>query len=171
MSTTNVTVSKIEDFTLYSSPVGTQVTIYGTKTEAQGYLLPNGSEKLKSEWLELWNTGGFEEGSDADHFVLPNITQPENTNQHIYIVGKVLLSNVVSLANANGVTTSFTNNDLTNDKSYVFNHGIGHTYPIVQVYDNNGWLVPSFSIVNSVGSSTIQLGRDIVGTWRVIAYG
>ena len=167
---TKVSTKRIKDFQLFSNPINTYVYSNRELSEEEGFLPPSGQEVLKTSWLELYNSGDFPDGSTEEYFVLPNIEQPTD-GRKIYLVGKVLNSNVVNFDNGHAAVMNFTREDLDSDFNLTFAHGIGHANPIVQVTDNNNNMGLPVKIINSIGQSKLFIGREIEGTWKVVVYG
>lgn len=167
---TKVIPGRIEGFKLYSSSVGSFVqTVRDDLTEEEGFLVPDGHEVLKSDWVELYNLKEYLDGTTEDFFVLPAIGQPTD-GTHIYLVGKVLSSDTVNMAQGHGAAKSFTNVDLENGV-LTFDHGIAHINPLIQVTDNNNNMTLPLQVINTVGRTKVTIGRQIEGTWRITAYG
>lgn len=168
---TKVITGRIEEFKLYSSSVGSFVqTVRDDLTEEEGFLVPDGHEVEKAKWLELYNMKDFPDGTTEEFFVLPSIAQPTD-GTHIYLVGKVLTSDTVNMAQGHGAAKSFTYADLDENQILTFDHGIAHINPLIQIYDNHSNLTMPTEVVNTVGRSRIKIGRKIDGTWKVIVYG
>lgn len=168
--TTKVDTSRIKGFKTFSNPINTYLQSNRTLTEDEGFLVPDGHEVLKQDWLDLYNSGTFPDGTTEDYFILPSIVQPTDGSK-IYLIGKVLNSNTVNMADGHGVAKNFTNADLDSNKVLTFDHGIAHINPIIQVTDNNNNIVLPIQVVNIVGQSKIKIGREITGTWKVVVYG
>lgn len=167
---TRVSTQRIKDFQLFSNPINTYIYSNRELSEEAGFLLPSGQEVLKTSWLELYNSGEFPNGSTEEYFVLPNIEQPTD-GRKLYLIGKVLNSNTATFNEGHGAVMSFTNADIDSDSNIVFQHGIAHINPIIQVTDNNNNICLPIQVTNSVGQTKIKIGREITGTWKVVAYG
>ena len=168
---TKVITGRIAEFKLYSSSVGSFVqTVRDDLTEEEGFLVPDGHEVEKSKWLELYSMKDFPDGTTEEFFVLPAIAQPTD-GTHIYLVGKVLSSDTVNMAQGHGAAKNFTAADLDANGVLTFDHGIAHINPLLQVIDNNNNMALPTEVVNTVGHSKIKIGREIIGTWQVLAYG
>lgn len=168
---TKVITGRIAEFRLYSSSVGSFIqTVRDDLTEEEGFLVPDGHEVEKAKWLELYNMKDFPDGTTEDYFILPAIAQPTD-GTHIYLVGKVLSSDTVNMAQGHGAAKSFTKTDLDENGILTFDHGIGHINPLLQILDNNNNAAWPVEVTNTVGRSRIKIGRQITGTWKVIAYG
>lgn len=170
--TTQVGISRLKDFTLFENRIGTVIESYASNPPAGClYIGVEGTEVNKTDWSELYETIGGEDGSTSAKFVLP-YKADDGAIKH-YLVGKVLLSDVSASGNISIAT--FNNADLDNNGYYTFSHGIGHTHPILQMYDQNNDEVLISNVTNSVGQSKIFVlgnyrGR-ILGTWTVLAIG
>lgn len=167
---TKVSTQRLREFQLFSNPINTYITSNRELTEDEGFLIPDGREVLKAEWLELYNSGSFTDGTTAEYFVLPVKEQPTD-GSHIYLIGKILNSNVVNFDNGHAAVMTFTSNDLDENYNLTFQHGIAHINPIIQVTDEKGNLCLPIQVVNTVGQSKILIGRKIEGTWKVVIYG
>lgn len=167
---TKVSTERILDFQLFSNPINTFIRSNRELTEDQGFLIPDGSEVKKTKWTELYNSGNFKDGSTSDYFVLPNVAQPTD-GTHIYLIGRVLNSNVISFDDGRASVMNFTNDNLDANKILTFEHGIGHINPMIQVTDNKGNVALPIQVVNTVGTTKVKIGREIEGTWRIVAYG
>ena len=167
---TRVSTQRIKDFQLFSNPINTYIYSNRELSEEAGFLLPSGQEVLKASWLELYNSGEFLDGSTEEYFVLPNIEQPTD-GRKLYLIGKVLNSNTATFNEGHGAVMTFTLADLDSDSNIVFQHGIAHINPIIQVTDNNNNICLPIQVTNSVGQTKIKIGREITGTWKVVAYG
>lgn len=169
-TSTRVSTQRIKDFQLFANPINTYIYSNRELSEEAGFLLPDGREVLKASWLELYNSGEFADGSTEEYFVLPNVIQPTD-GRIIYLIGKVLSSNTATFNEGHGAVMNFTNADIDSDSNIVFQHGIAHINPIIQVVDNNNNVCMPIQVINSVGQTKIRIGREIAGTWRVVAYG
>ena len=168
---TKVITGRIEEFKLYSSSVGSFIqTVRDDLTEEDGFLIPDGHEVEKAKWLELYNMKDFPDGTTEEFFILPAIAQPTD-GTHIYLVGKVLTSDTVNMAQGHGAAKSFTYNDLDENGVLTFDHGIAHINPLIQILDNQNNVALPIQVVNTVGRSQVKIGREIIGTWKIIAYG
>lgn len=170
-NTTLVSTSRLRDFQYYSSQIGSLIPSY-QPTPPAGMLDIStlNTEVKKADWPELYQTIGGEDGTTSEYFILPY--KANEVDLHYYLVGKVLISDT-SMYNTMA-QAYFKARDLTAGY-YRFNHGIQHTHPIIQVYDNlNREVVPS-EVVNTVGYSRIKLSGEfqssIEGDWHVIAIG
>lgn len=167
---TKVSTKRIKDFQTFSNPINTYLYSNRELTEEEGFLLPSGQEVLKTSWLELYNSGDFQDGSTEEYFILPNIEQPID-GRKLYLIGKVLNSNVVNFDNGHAAVMNFTQEDLDSEFNLTFAHGIGHANPIIQVTDNNNNICLPIQVINSVGQTKLRIGREISGTWKVVVYG
>lgn len=167
---TKVNSKRIQDFQLFTNPLNTYVLSNRQLTEQEGFLTPDGSEVKKADWLELYNSGTFADGSTEEYFVLPNIPQPTD-GSHLYLIGKILNSNTVNFDDGHGAVMNFTDAELDSNKILTFQHGIAHINPIIQITDNNGNVCLPTQVVNTVGSTKVKIGRPITGTWKIVAYG
>ena len=171
-NTTLVGISRLKDFELITGRIGSLIPSYSSTIPA-GCLrisVPN-TEASKTEWAELYSVIGGEDGETPDTFILPY--KEKEGDLEYYLVGKILLSDIV--ATGNTISRSFTSSDLNNDGYFIFNHGIDHINPIIQVYDSNGGQVTVPEVVNSVGQSWIKIIGEmlptITGTWKATAIG
>ena len=171
-NTTRVSTSRLRDFEYYQSRIGSLVPSYQT-TPPAGMLAIDvvNTEVAKAEWPELYETIGGSDGSSAAMFILPY--KPNDGDLHYYLVGKVLISGTSLTGNI--ISTTFTNANLDANGYFTFNHGIDHTHPMIQLYDENGAQVLSDKIINTSGKSRVKvLGTftpSISGTWTVQAIG
>lgn len=171
-STTRVSTSRLRDFQYYESQIGSLIASYQT-TPPAGMLAVDtvNAEVAKADWPELYETIGGRDGSSPDMFILPY--KSNEGDLHYYLVGKVLISGTSLTGHV--VSTTFTDSDLDSGGYFTFNHGISHTHPIIQIYDENGAQVLSDEINNTSGKSRIKvLGTftpSISGTWTVQAIG
>ncbi len=170
IQSTKVSTKRIKDFQLFTNPVNTYIYSNRELTEEEGFLLPAGQEVLKASWLELYNSGDFSDGSTEEYFVLPNVEQPTD-GRKLYLIGKILNSNTAVFNEGHAAVMNFTNEDLDSDSNLVFQHGIAHSNPIIQVTDNNNNICLPIQVISSVGQTKIRIGREIAGTWKVVVYG
>ena len=171
-TTTRVSTSRLRDFQYFSAQIGSVVPSYQA-TPPEGMLAINQlrTEVKKTDWPELYETIGGEDGSTNDYFVLPY--KADEDDLHYYLVGKVLISDTSMTGQV--ISTSFNNNNLDANGYYTFIHGISHTHPIIQIYDNNNGVVIPSEVINTSGKSKVKiLGTfltSISGTWTIQAIG
>lgn len=169
---TKVGINRLKDFSIYEGRIGTIIESYSNTPPAGCLYLGNRNTQVsKTDWSELYNIIGGEDGTTSGTFILPY--KADENNIKSYIVGKVLLSEITTSGNV--VVSNFTQADLDSNGYYTFHHGIGHTHPIVQLYDNNGNQVGIAKLTNSVGQSKLQVTSSfnptITGVWTVQAIG
>lgn len=169
---TKVGINRLKDFSIYEGRIGTIIESYSNTPPAGCLYLGNRNTQVsKTDWSELYNIIGGEDGSTSGTFVLPY--KADENNIKSYIVGKVLLSEITTSGNV--VVSNFTQSDLDSNGYYTFHHGIGHIHPIIQLYDNNGNQVGIAKLTNSVGQSKLQVtspfNSTITGVWTVQAIG
>lgn len=170
--TTKISTSRLKDFELFMDRIGSLVPSYSSEPPA-GMLrisVPN-TEVSKTEWATLYQKIGGVDGSTSDTFVLPY--KEKEGDLEYYLVGKILFSDIV--VNGNVISKNFTSSDLDEEGYFLFNHGINHLNPIIQVRDTNGGQVLVEKIVNMSGQSKLLIGgkfqSEIKGTWTVSAIG
>lgn len=170
--TTLVSTSRLKDFELFYDRIGSTIPSYATEPPA-GTLrisVPN-TEVSKTEWAALYEVIGGEDGSTPDTFVLPY--KEKEGDLEYYLVGKVLVSDIVISGNV--ISQTFTYDDLDDEGYFTFQHGIGHLHPIIQVRDADGGQVLIPKIINEVGQSKLLISGDFrpswTGTWTAEALG
>lgn len=169
---TKVGINRLKDFSIYEGRIGTIIESYSNTPPAGCLYLGNRNTQVsKTDWSELYNIIGGEDGTTSGTFVLPY--KADENNIKSYIVGKVLLSEITTSGNV--VVSNITQNDLDSNGYYTFHHGIGHIHPIIQLYDNNGNQVGIAKLTNSVGQSKLQVTSSfnptITGVWTIQAIG
>lgn len=171
-NTTRVSTSRLRDFQYLSSQIGSLVPSYqSTPPEGMLDISVLNTEVKKADWPELYETIGGEEGTTSEYFILPY--KANEANLHYYLVGKVLISDTSMSGRI--ISATFNNSSLDNHGYYTFVHGITHTHPMIQVYDNNnGSVIPS-EVINTSGRSKVKILGDfltsIPGTWTIQAIG
>lgn len=171
-NSTLVGINRLKDFSLFENRIGTVIQSY-VSTPPAGclYIGQQGTEVSKTEWAELYAAIGGQTGSTSDMFILPY--KADDGAIKYFIVGKVLLSDITTSGNVS--VSTFTQADLDQNGYYTFVHGIGHTHPIIQMYDQNGNEVKLAAVINSVGQSKVHITSAfrtrIQGTWTILAIG
>ena len=170
--TTLVSTSRLKDFDLFTGRIGSIISSYSSEAPAGClYIGQQNTAVSKTEWAELYAKIGGSDGSTSGTFILP-YKADEGTLKH-YIIGKVLISDIV--VSGNIISQSFSYNDLDSSGYYTFHHGINHTNPMIQVVDENGGMVVVPEIINSVGQSKLKIGGTYrgswTGSWKALAIG
>lgn len=171
-NTTRVSTSRLRDFEYLSARIGSLVPSYqSTPPEGMLDISVLNTEVKKADWPELYETIGGEEGTTSEYFILPY--KANEADLHYYLVGKVLISDTSMAGKI--ISGTFTNDNLDANGYYTFIHGITHTHPIVQIYDNNnGTVIPS-EVINTSGRSKVKILGDflssISGTWTIQVIG
>lgn len=168
--TTKIPTSMLKDFELFKTNIGGLIPSY-CKTPPAGTLrisVPN-TEVSKTEWATLYETIGGKDGSTSDTFVLPY--KEKEGDLEYYLVGKVLYSDIVNTGNV--ISQVFSIKDFGEDGYFLFEHGIGHLHPIIQVRDTNGGDLPIRKTINEIGQSRIGFYiKPIEGEeWTISAIG
>lgn len=170
--TTLVSTSRLKDFELFYGRIGSTIPSYASEPPA-GTLrisVPN-TEVSKTEWAALYEAIGGEDGSTPDTFVLPY--KEKEGDLEYYLVGKVLISDIV--VSGNVISQTFTYEDLDNEGYFLFQHGIGHLHPIIQVRDVDGGQTIIPKIINETGQSKLLIGGRFrpawTGSWTALAIG
>lgn len=170
--TTRISTTRLKDFELFTDRIGSLVPSYSSEPPA-GMLrisVPN-TEVSKTEWAALYEKIGGVDGSTSDTFVLPY--KEKEGDLEYYLVGKILFSDIV--VNGNVISNNFTLEDLDEEGYFLFNHGINHINPIIQVRDTNGGQVLVEKIINMSGQSKLLIGgrfqKTWEGTWTALAIG
>ena len=172
VDTTLVSTSRLKDFEFLTGRIGSLISSYSNEAPSGCLYIGNqNTEVSKTEWSELYSKVGGSDGSEPDTFILPY--KADEDSLKFYIVGKVLMSDVV--ASGNIISQDFSYNDLDASGYFTFNHGIGHTNPIIQVRDEHGGMVQVPEIINSVGQSKLKIDGTFIsewtGTWKALAIG
>lgn len=167
-TTTLVGLSRLKDFEFLANQIGSYVPS-SLPEPPLGTLRVSveGAEASKTEWAALYEKIGGEDGSTPDKFKLPYV--PKQGNLEYYLIGKVLYGDL--LVSGNTISQTFTKDDLDDYGYYVFNHGIEHLNPIIQVTDEDGGQVTLVEVINTTGSSKIKIGYHFTGTWKATAIG
>lgn len=170
--TTLVSTSRLKDFELFYDRIGSTIPSYSAEPPA-GTLrisVPN-TEVSKTEWAALYEKIGGEDGSTPDTFVLPY--KEKEGDLEYYLVGKILISDIV--VSGNVISQTFTYDNLDSEGYFLFQHGIGHLHPIIQVRDVDGGQVLIPKIINETGQSKLLIGGRFrpawEGTWTALALG
>lgn len=171
-NTTLVGSSRLKDVEFATGRIGSLIPSYSSTIPAGCLRIssPN-TEASKTEWAELYAKIGGEDGETPGTFILPY--KPKEGDLEYYLIGKILLSDIIATGNV--VSQSFSQADLNANGQYIFNHGIGHINPIIQVYNADGGQVLIPEVINSVGQSWLKITGNfrstITGTWKAIAIG
>lgn len=166
--TTKVGLSRLKDFEYLSSYIGCYVpSALAEPPLGMLRVSVQGAEASKTEYAALYQKIGGEDGSTPDMFVLPYV--PKVGDVEYYLVGKVMYSDTV--VNGNIISYTFTNENLDENGYLVFQHGINHLNPIIQVKDSTGTFVWPVEVINMSGISKIKIGRTFNGTWTALAAG
>lgn len=169
--TTLVSTSRLRDFELFTSGIGSIISSYQTTPPAGTLRIstPN-TEVKKTDYPELYAKIGGRDGSTSEYFVLPY--KAKDGDLEHYLVAKILTSDIV--ASGNVISKTFQYSDLQNGY-FNFNHGIAHTNPIIQVRDEKGGLVLVEETINTVGNSKLKIAgefrKDWSGYWTALAIG
>ncbi|MBP5469039.1 MAG: hypothetical protein J6Z11_07310 [Candidatus Riflebacteria bacterium] len=171
-TTTLVSSSRLKDFELFTGRIGSLVSSYSSEAPSGClYIGVQNTEVSKTVWAELYDKIGGADGTQPGTFVLPY--KADEGSLKYYIVGKVLISDVVASGNVVSQTFSFA--DLDSSGYYTFNHGIDHTNPIIQVRDENNGMVLIPEIINTIGKSKLKIEGTYrgawVGSWKALAIG
>lgn len=172
VNNTLVSTSRLKDFDLFTGRIGSTISSYSSEAPAGCLYIGNqNTEASKTEWAELYAKIGGDDGSTPGTFVLPY--KADEGSLKYYIIGKVLISDIV--VSGNIISQTFSSNDLDSSGYYTFHHGINHTNPIIQVRDENGGMVVIPEIINSVGQSKLKISGEFTGawtgTWEALAIG
>lgn len=170
-TTTLVSTSRLKDFELLTDRIGSLVPSYLSEPpEGMLRISVQNTEVSKTEWAALYEKIGGKDGTAANTFVLPYKAKEDDLEY--YLVGKVIFSDTA--ASGNVISKRFTSLDLDNDGYFLFQHGISHLNPIIQIRDSNGGQVLVPEIINMSGQSKIKVGGDlteVTGTWTALAIG
>lgn len=166
--TTLVGLSRLKDFEYLSGQIGCYLPSSLPEPPAGTLRVSQpGLEASKTEWSALYEKIGGTDGSTSDKFVLPYI--PKQGDLEYYLIGKVLYADMV--ISGNTIAQSFTNVDVDGNGYFIFNHGISHLNPLIQIQDEDGGDVFLTEIINMSGLSKIKIGHAFTGTWKAIATG